>query len=232
MKTNRRRQPRGFSLTELLVVFAIVAVLATLTVLFVSRARENARRVTSAANLRQIGVAVTSFVSDNNGFLPASRSSQGVYWPQILWPYCESLAVFVVPNTPDRPMDPAKGITEGYFPMGPTAARTTQNQPIRWNYVINGGHSKLPFAELAEDGKALPGVGRGLSRPLMQLTDPSRTVMLTEGTSWWLNAEARPGSPRIRTWSNKTCNILWCDGSLQQLNPKTQLRQDHFYTTK
>lgn len=228
---NSLRLRRGFTLTEMMVVVLVITVIALLSLMMISRARESARRSASAGNLRQFGVAITSFVADNSGYLPASRSSQGAYWPQIIWPYIESLDPYMIPKSPNRPMD-AKSPGEGYFPMADNAAMNPQKQPIRWNYVINGGHSKLPFAELADDGKALPGVGKGWSRPYMQITDPGRTVMITEGTSWWLNGEAKPNSNRIRRWKNNTANILWCDGSLQLLNPKTELRQDHFFAVK
>jgi prepilin-type N-terminal cleavage/methylation domain-containing protein/prepilin-type processing-associated H-X9-DG protein len=223
---------KGFTLTELLVVIVIILCLAALGFFVLSKARESARRGTSAANLRQFGVAITSFVMDNDGYLPASRSSKGVYWPQIVWPYIESLDPYLIPGTPDRPMDPKVANGEGYFPMGDTASITPWKQPIRWNYAINGGHSKLPFAELADDGKALPGVGNGWSRPFSQITDPNRTIMLVEGTSWWLNGEAKAGSNRIRTWSNKVANVLWCDGSVRQMNPKRELRNQDFIAVK
>jgi prepilin-type N-terminal cleavage/methylation domain-containing protein/prepilin-type processing-associated H-X9-DG protein len=232
MKPTAPRRFSGFTLTELLVVILIIVVVATFSLMFISRAKEGARRSASANNLRQFGVAITSFVADKNGYLPASRSSQGVYWPQIIWPYIESAEPFLIPMTPNKPMDAAKGQADGYFPMADKSAMTPEKQPIRWNYTINGGAPRLPFAELADDGKALPGIGNGLSRTLMQLTDPGRTLMIAEGTSWWLNAEAKPGSKRIRTWSNGTANILWCDGSLQLLNPKTELRPEHFWAVK
>jgi len=223
---------KGFTLTEMLVVIMIMISIAVLAFFGLSKARESARKSMSAANLRQFGVAITSFVADNNGYLPASRSSKGVYWPQIVWPYIESLDPYMIPKSPNKPMDSKKNDGEGYFPMGDTAAVNTQKQPIRWNYTINGGAPKLPFAELADDGKALPGIGNGYSRPYMQITDPGRTVMLAEGTSWWLNSEARPDSPRIRRWSNKMANILWCDGSVRLLNVKSDLRQEHFWAVK
>lgn len=226
------RRANGLTLTELLVVLVIIAVLATLTFTFVSRAREAARRATSASSLRQIGGAVTSFVTDNYGFLPASRNPQGVYWPQLILPYCSTHEVFLIPRTPDIPMDPAAGNIDGYFPMADTAAQTPENLPIRWNYVINGGHSRLPFAEVGSDGKALTGIGRGLSRPFMQLTDPGSTVMLAEGTSWWLNAEAKPDGNRFRTWSNGTVNFLFCDGSVRALRPKEDLTPQDFWAVK
>lgn len=230
--TGSIRSSRGFSLTEILVVIVIIVVIATLSVMFVSRAREGARRAASANNLRQIGIAVTSFVSENAGFMPASRSSQGVYWPQIIWENCPSPDVFLVPQTPKRPMNPAAGIIDGYFPMSDNSARTPENIPIRWNYTVNGGHAALPFAERGNDGNALPGIGRGLSRPYVQITDPGRTVMIAEGTAWWLNDQAKPDGNRFRTWANGTVNILFCDGSMRLLNPKKELKPEHFRAVK
>jgi prepilin-type processing-associated H-X9-DG protein len=234
MKRNFQRRSRstGFSLTEIIVVVLIIATVAMLSLMMISRVRETARKSASASNLRQFGVAITSFVADNSGYLPASRSSQGVYWPQIVWPYVESLDPYLIPKSPSQPMDAKKNDGEGYFPMADKSAMNPQNQPIRWNYTINGGGPTLPFAELSSDGKALPGIGNGWSRPYMQLTDPGRTVMLAEGTSWWLNSEAKPDSKRIRRWSNGTANILWCDGSVRILNPRTDLRADHFRAVK
>lgn len=234
MKTHRSRAARrGFTLTEMMVVIIIIVTVALLSFMMTSKVRESARRSASTANLRQLGVAMHSFVGDNSGYLPASRSSKGKYWPEIIWPYIESLDAYMIPKTPNKPMDGTKNDGEGYFPMGNTAAVNPQNQPIRWNYTINGGGPTLPFAELASDGQALPGIGRGWSRPYMQITEPGRTVMLAEGSSvWWINSEAKPDSNRIRRWSNKTANILWCDGSVSLLNPKTDLRVEHFRAVK
>lgn len=230
MKSNPRRR-RGFTLTEILVVITIIITVGALVLLFVSRMRESARKAASIQNLRQFGAAITCFVADNSGYLPASRSSKGVYWPQIIYPYIETVDPYLIPQTPLRPMG-AGSPDEGYFPMADKAAMTPEEKPIRWNYTINGGHNKLPFSEVANDGKPMPGLGQGCSRSFSQLTDPGRTVMLAEGTSWWLNASAKPDSDRIRRWNNNTANILWCDGTVSVVNPKTELRQSDFYAVK
>lgn len=222
-----RRFGNGFTLTELLVVITLIIVLATLSLFFISRARESSRRSASTANLRQFGVAFHTFVGDNAGYLPAARSSAAIYWPQLLWPYVQSLNTYLIPQTPDRPM--TADSPDGYFDLSEKFAKTPEDVPIRWNYTINGGGGNVPFAEKDENGNKPPGLSKGLGRPLMQLSDPSRTVMLTEGTVWWLNGN---GSNRIRTWGNGSANILWCDGSLQALNPKTELRPKDFKANK
>ena len=232
MKTIPHRH-RGFTLVELLVVITIIIALAALSFMGVTRAREAAQRSASAANLRQLGLAMTAFTVDNNGFLPASRKSGGTFWPELIWANLESPGAFLRPGAANRPMDATKNDGNGYFDLADNSAMTPQKQPIRWNYVINGGHAALPFAEVAETDSMPSTMARGLSRPLTQIVDPSRTVMLAEGNgAWWLNAEAKANSARIRKWSNGKSSILWFDGSVQLLNPKTELRNEHFTAKK
>lgn len=226
-----RPTSQGFTLVEMLVTITIIVVLAALSLVGITRARESAQRSGSASNLRQLGVTMVTFASDNNGFLPATRKG-GTYWPQLVWAGLESPQVYLRPGTKDRPIDPAKNDGDGYFALSDNAAITPEKLPIRWNYVINGGAAALPFSELGADGKALPGIANGLSRPLMQIEDLSRTIMFAEGNgAYWINGEAKTNSNRIRKWSNGKSNILWFDGSVQMLSPK-ELRPEHFTAKK
>ncbi len=60
----------GFTLIELLVVVAIIALLTAILVPTVNKAREAARRAGCLANLRSIGQAIRSYMSDNHDFYP------------------------------------------------------------------------------------------------------------------------------------------------------------------
>jgi len=64
------RRP-GFTLLELVVVLAIVGVLIALILPAVVRVRENASRIQSANNLRQIVLATHDFAGDHGGSLPS-----------------------------------------------------------------------------------------------------------------------------------------------------------------
>ena len=66
----------AFTLIELLVVVAIIAVLATLTVVVLGRIREKANAVTCLNNLRQIGTALTAYSADNTGVMPPHVEEQ------------------------------------------------------------------------------------------------------------------------------------------------------------
>ena len=73
----------AFTLTEILVVITIIAVLATLLFSLTSRMRNKASSAISVSNLRQIGMAIVTYASDNNGTLPGPTWSQlGTKWQE------------------------------------------------------------------------------------------------------------------------------------------------------
>jgi len=73
----RGGQPaHGFTLVELLIVIAIIAILAGLLLSALAGSQEKARSTQCASNLRQWGLAFYMYGEDNDDFLP--RRGQGV----------------------------------------------------------------------------------------------------------------------------------------------------------
>lgn len=60
----------AFTLVELLTVIAIIGVLAAIIIPVVGKVRQSANKTTCASNLRQIGVALNSYIADHKGRLP------------------------------------------------------------------------------------------------------------------------------------------------------------------
>jgi prepilin-type N-terminal cleavage/methylation domain-containing protein/prepilin-type processing-associated H-X9-DG protein len=86
------RRKSGFTLVELLVVIGIIALLIAILLPALGRAREAARGIACASNLRQWGIMAQLWAHDRNGELPSLDEKTPWYW---------ELYTTAVPNAPN-----------------------------------------------------------------------------------------------------------------------------------
>ncbi len=88
----RPHSRHGFTLVELLVVIGIIALLISILMPALTRARQSAQAVSCSSNLRQIGLAFQMYAQSNKGSLPTCgyeyELSQNInLWPSLIHPY-------------------------------------------------------------------------------------------------------------------------------------------------
>lgn len=126
-----RRLRSGFTLVELLVVTAIMALLAAILFPAFKHAKESAKRTACASNLKQLGLGMAQYLQDNNDTYPPCLLGQekaslyvqqtdpampgAVYeisdgstnghwfcWMDSIYPYVKNVQVYMCPSAADE----------------------------------------------------------------------------------------------------------------------------------
>jgi prepilin-type N-terminal cleavage/methylation domain-containing protein/prepilin-type processing-associated H-X9-DG protein len=215
------RQTRAFTLIELLVVIAIIGILAGMLLPALGRAREKAKAASCLSGMRQIYIGIQLYADDNEGYMPAASTDDGVTWPKRMARYLpqrNSGSSATAP--PNKVFTCPSAFYAGYAPttinltyactgamLGPTSGGSigTAKEPRRQNSI----QTKPEETPLFIDGKRDPAGTTGNTRSNYSWDDYARRDLAQPNASTSLYLDFR---------HNGMMNVAYADGSVRPVD--------------
>ena len=203
---NDKRYLRGFTMTELLVIIAIIGILAAILLPGLARVREQGQRASCAVNLMQLGTAMHLYASEHNDMLPWSGGNGDAgCLLDVYRLYLPEYAIFICPSDQshkkyrDRRTEHQQCLTVEW----------KEENSLRASYDYIGAYTTAP-----------------ISIPPLPLGIPQLPVMW-DVTILDLERSSRTYCPEIRQREGVSLvashhqplggNVLWLDGSVSFL---------------
>ena len=190
---NNFKAGSGFTLVELLVVIASIAILSALLLPVVSAAKKRAQRTTCLNNLRQINLGTRMYADDSFDAPPSPGSAAAGANPMVLYSgYKQLMKNYVGLKGVSSPQDklfacPADGSFPSFFLTNTTwpwryVSMSFHDQPFSdfSSYVFNGGNNLAHTNKINNAVIPRPGL-TGVK--LSAVKHPSRTALIVEGSA-------------------------------------------------
>jgi prepilin-type N-terminal cleavage/methylation domain-containing protein len=194
---------RAFTLIELLVVIAIISLLISLILPAVGAARKAARTAVCMSNLRQYGIGIASYSSDQRGWIAGFTWHAGMVNPS-RWPDLNVLGAGASnPNT-RATMNQAVDIVRRHLSFGPNEQPAFDDRQVSRHFsyltMVEGGYfgERLPEAGVVcpEDRNSLVWQAN-LQTPLTGLSqtgdpDPASSIGFKHFLRFWSTYQTGP----------------------------------------
>lgn len=226
---------KAFTLIEMLVVIAIIALLVSITIPIINRGIDSARRSQSMANQRQIGQAFMMYAAGNRRNEMPPPNEQGVAGHPYGRPWFVAISPFLDGETPG-----ARNLSSVY--RCPVYAREFKrlmpNEPLS-SWLQLGYGMNIHTIRLPSGGWPWPsGNAQNFRAPLSEVRNPSRTILIADESSWNFNISSerfnhhmtssdgywdRSNTDRIRMRGfrhGRGALFLMFDGSVHLLTPQ------------
>jgi competence protein ComGC len=160
-----RLRAHGFSLPDLLVVVAVLAVVGAVVLPVLATNRAKTREALCASNLKQVTRAVLMFANDNNDTLPLMGTTS---LKETWWWYKDLVKSYAGINGPSSPRDKVFACPNdrGYDELGP--------------FCLSG---KFNYGSYNFNGVNLPGLPNIAGRTASSIKEPGKTLLMMEWTA-------------------------------------------------
>jgi prepilin-type N-terminal cleavage/methylation domain-containing protein/prepilin-type processing-associated H-X9-DG protein len=141
----QRHATRAFTLIELLVVVGIIAILMAMLLPALSRAKDQAHRITCVNNLRQLDTCALMYADDNEDQLPPRRTTPNT-WVQRLKDSYQSERIVQCPKGRFNESTPHSYLINGFNDYFETTLTPTEYQDLylQWLWPYGMRVSSVP----------------------------------------------------------------------------------------
>ena len=232
MRSMRAR--RGFTLADLTICIALIAILASILFPVFARSREKARCATCMTNLVNIGLALRTYAADNDMLYPPRDNDLRPLWP-VYWHSYLSGPVFSCPSMSHKgvkmgakPGDYAQA-EEGHRggppppppggPMPPDAPPAPSPGPPADPRTELPGGGRIVFCQppppLGGPPPGPPPHMESAPQPEDPVADGATCYFYVSGYRYDQMIRRAPLSGDLMAWHNDRRNVLFTDGSMK-----------------